>query len=177
MRAVASNTSSIFQTSAVTCAAYIMLNRVAMQALSCETWYTGGVGWGGPPLWASGQSSCHHIQRSGLDSRRYHIFWEVVGLEQGTLSLASTIEELLERNRSFSGLERREYSRRDLSRWLCETPYPKNLILTSPTSGGRSDGKVSSRIEATEFYWSGGAVEIFCKISQDTSVNGALWLV
>jgi hypothetical protein len=30
-----------------------------------------------------GQSSCLQIQRSGLDFRYYHIFWEVVGLEQG----------------------------------------------------------------------------------------------
>jgi hypothetical protein len=34
-----------------------------------------------PPLWSSGQSSNH-----------YHISWEVVGLERGPLSLASTIE-------------------------------------------------------------------------------------
>jgi hypothetical protein len=33
----------------------------------------------------------------GFNSRHYQIFWEVVGLERGTLSLASTIEELLER--------------------------------------------------------------------------------
>jgi hypothetical protein len=32
---------------------------------------------------------------SGFDSRRYQIFWEVVGLERGPLSLMSTIEELL----------------------------------------------------------------------------------
>jgi hypothetical protein len=37
------------------------------------------------------------IQGSGFDSRRYHIFWEVVGLERGPLSLVSTIEELLGR--------------------------------------------------------------------------------
>jgi hypothetical protein len=32
----------------------------------------------------------------GFDSRRYQIFWKVVGLEQGPLSLVSTIEELFE---------------------------------------------------------------------------------
>jgi hypothetical protein len=37
------------------------------------------------------------IQRSGFDFRRYHIFWEVLGLERGPLSLVSTTEELLER--------------------------------------------------------------------------------
>jgi hypothetical protein len=34
------------------------------------------------------------------------IFWEVVGLERGPLSLVSTIEELLGRKSSASGLER-----------------------------------------------------------------------
>jgi hypothetical protein len=33
----------------------------------------------------------------GFDSRRYHIFLEVVGLERGPASLLSTIEVLLER--------------------------------------------------------------------------------
>jgi hypothetical protein len=40
----------------------------------------------------------------------------VVVLERGTLSLVSTIEELLERKCSGSGLENREYGRRDPSR-------------------------------------------------------------
>jgi hypothetical protein len=35
----------------------------------------------------------------------YQIFWEVVGLERGALSLVSTIDELLGRNSSGSGLE------------------------------------------------------------------------
>jgi hypothetical protein len=39
-----------------------------------------------PPLWSSGQSSWLQVQRSGLDSRRYHIFCEVVGLDRGPLS-------------------------------------------------------------------------------------------
>jgi hypothetical protein len=33
----------------------------------------------------------------GFYSRRYQIFWEVVGLEQGPLSLVRITEELLER--------------------------------------------------------------------------------
>ena len=32
----------------------------------------------------------------GFESRRYHIFWVVVGLERGPLSLVRSIEELLE---------------------------------------------------------------------------------
>jgi hypothetical protein len=40
--------------------------------------------------------------------RHYQIFWEVVGLEQGPLSLVNTIEELLERKSTGSGVENRE---------------------------------------------------------------------
>jgi hypothetical protein len=67
---------------------------------------------GGPPLWSCGQSSWLYIQRSEFHSWRYQIFWEVMGLERGPLSLVSTIEELLERKSSGSGLENRNYDRR-----------------------------------------------------------------
>jgi hypothetical protein len=40
----------------------------------------------------------------GFDFRRYQIFWEVVGLEWGPLSLVRKIEELLELKSSGSGL-------------------------------------------------------------------------
>jgi hypothetical protein len=56
-------------------------------------------------------SSWIQIQGSGFDSRRYEIFWEVVGLERGPLSLMSTTEELHERKSSGSGLENREFGR------------------------------------------------------------------
>jgi hypothetical protein len=55
-----------------------------------------------PPLWSCGQSSWLQIQ---FDSRLYQIFWELVDLEQGPLSLMSTIEEPLGRKSSGSGLE------------------------------------------------------------------------
>jgi hypothetical protein len=86
----------------------------------------------------------------GLYFQHIQIFWEVVGVEQGPLSLVSTIEELLGRNSSGSGLEIREYGRRDPSRWPRGTPYPQKLALSSPTSGGRSVGIVRSRTKATE---------------------------
>jgi hypothetical protein len=105
----------------------------------------------GPPLWTSGQSSWLQIQRSGFEFRRYQSFWEVVGLERGTLSLVSTIEELLGRKSRCSSLENREYGRRDPSRWPRGTLYPRKLALTSPRSGGRSVGIVRSRTQATEF--------------------------
>jgi hypothetical protein len=64
-----------------------------------------------------------------------------VGQERGPLSLLSTIEELLGRKSSGSGLESREYGRRDPSHWPRGT-YPQKLAPTSPTSGGSSIGIV-----------------------------------
>jgi hypothetical protein len=77
-----------------------------------------------------------------------------VGLERGPLSLMSTIEELLERKSSGSGLDNRDYGRRDRSRWTRDTLYSQKLALISPTSGGHSVGIVRSRTEATEFSFS-----------------------
>jgi hypothetical protein len=105
----------------------------------------------GPPLWSSDQSSRLQIRRPGFDSWRYQILWEAAGLEQSPLSLVSTIEELLERNGSGSGLESREYGRKDSSRWPHVSLYPQKQALTSPTNGGRSVGIVRSRNQATEF--------------------------
>jgi hypothetical protein len=105
---------------------------------------------GRAPLWSSGHSSWLQIQRSGFDSRRYQIFWEVVGLERGSLSLVSATEELLERNSSGSGLENREYGRRDPTRLPHGILYLHKLALTSPTSVGRSVGIVRSRTKATQ---------------------------
>jgi hypothetical protein len=86
----------------------------------------------------------------GFDSPCYQIFSEVVGLERGPLSL-STIEELLGRNSSGSGLENGEYSCGDLLRWPHDMLYPQKLALTSPTSSGHSVGIVRLRTKATEF--------------------------
>jgi hypothetical protein len=76
--------------------------------------------------------------------------WEC-GLYRGPLSLVSTIEDLLGRKSSDAGLEYREYSLRDPSRWPRCTLYPLKLALTSPISCGRSVGIVRSRTQATEF--------------------------
>jgi hypothetical protein len=105
-----------------------------------------------PPLWSSGQSSWLQTRRSGFDSRHYQKKKaKVMGLERGPISFVSTIEELLERKSSGSGLENREYGRRDLSRWPRGTLYPQKLTFTSPTSGGRWVGIVRSRTQIMEF--------------------------
>jgi hypothetical protein len=76
-----------------------------------------------------------------------------MGLERGPLSLVSTIEELLGRKNSSSGLDNQEYGRGDPVLWQLDTLYPQKLALTSPTSGGRSAGIVRLRILATKFIW------------------------
>jgi hypothetical protein len=63
----------------------------------------------------------------------------------------STTEELLDRKISGSCLEKREYGRRDPSRWPRSTLYPQKLAITSLTSGGRSVGIVSSRTQTMNF--------------------------
>jgi hypothetical protein len=80
-----------------------------------------------PPLWSSGQSSWLQTQMFGFDSRHYQIFWEVVDLERGPLSLVSTIEEQLERISSGSNQESREYGQRDPWRWPRGTTCPKKV--------------------------------------------------
>jgi hypothetical protein len=69
----------------------------------------------------------------------------------GPLSLLSTIEELLGRESSGSGLENLKYGRRDPSRWPRDTLYLQNSALIPPTRGGHSAGIVRSRTKAREF--------------------------
>jgi hypothetical protein len=105
----------------------------------------------GPPLWSSGQSSWLQIQRSGFDSRRYQIFWEVVGLEPCPLSLVSTIEELLGRKVA-APVKKAENTAVGMRNADCATPlYSQKLALTSLTGGSRSVGIVRSRTQAMEF--------------------------
>jgi hypothetical protein len=91
-----------------------------------------------PPLWSSGQSSWLQIQRCGFDSRSYHIFWEVVGLERGPLSLMSTTEELLGRKSSGFGLESRENRCGDLLHWPPHfyNTYRHNSLSYKPEDSG-----------------------------------------
>jgi hypothetical protein len=113
-------------------------------------------------------SSLLHVQRSGFDSRRYQIFWEVVGLERGSLSLVNVTEELLERKRRGSSLKIREYGRRDPLRWPRNIFSPQKLKLTAPTSGGRSVGLVRSRTQDTELKRNFWDLSFFSKVQRDS---------
>jgi hypothetical protein len=83
-------------------------------------------------------------------SRRYQIFWEVVGLQRSPFSLVSTIEELLGRKISGSSLENRETDVGNRYADHVALFIRKILELTSSTSGGHSVGVVRSRTQATE---------------------------
>jgi hypothetical protein len=120
-------------------------------------WFSWGTNWiyicyvakSRPPLWSSGQSSWLHIHWSVFDFRHYQIFWEVVGLERGPLSVVNATEELLGRKSSGSGLESREYGRMYQSRWPRDSLNSQKLSISSPKSGYSSVGILRSLIEAT----------------------------
>jgi hypothetical protein len=93
-------------------------------------------------LRSSDQSSWLQIRRSRVrfpgTTRK-----KLVGLERGPLSLVSTTEELLGRNSSGSGLESREYGRRDSLRWPRDTRYQQK-VGTNFTDKRRSLSRYSS---------------------------------
>jgi hypothetical protein len=74
-----------------------------------------------------------------------------MGLEWVSLSLMCIIEGLLKRKISGSGLESREYGRRDSLRRPCVSLYPQKLALSSPTSGSCSVAIFRSQTQAMEF--------------------------
>jgi hypothetical protein len=88
---------------------------------------------------------------SRFNSLRYQMFWEVVGLERGPLSLVRITEELLEWKVA-APVKKTELTVGDPLRWPRDTLYPQKLALTSPTSGGRSVG-----LKATEFIYIGNS--------------------
>jgi hypothetical protein len=96
---------------------------------------------------------CYRARGPGFDFRHCHIFWEV-GLKRGPLSLVSTIENLLGRNNSGSGLESREYYSGDPTRQPISAK-----VGTMTTSGGRSVGIVRWLTKTTEFLYESRGLE------------------
>jgi hypothetical protein len=100
----------------------------------------------------------------GFYSRLYRIFWEVVGLKRGPLSLMRIIQELHEWKSSGSGYRRRRLTAVGVRRADHATPSIRKSLSISPTSDGRLVGIVRLRTNATEFsfffkthvfYWTG----------------------
>jgi hypothetical protein len=120
--------------------------RISLPQLFIEIWQ-----------WSNGQSSWLQIQWSGFNSRRYHIFWEVVGLERGPLSIVSTTEELLGRKSSGSGVETQEYGCRNPSCWPRGTLYPQK-VDSNFSDKRRSLGRCSSLADP------GQGVYFFCLV-------------
>jgi hypothetical protein len=90
--------------------------------------------------WSGQTPNCFYVSRNFVSNDQ--IFWEQVGLERGPLSLVSTIEELLGRKSSGSGLENLEYGRRDPSFWPRGTPLPAK-VGTNFADKWRSLGRYS----------------------------------
>jgi hypothetical protein len=93
----------------------------------------------------------YRCKSPGFDSRRYLIFWEVVGLERGPLSLMSTTEELHEWKSSGCGSRKPRLTVMGICCADLTTPsICKKLARTSLTSGGHSVGIVHVRAKAME---------------------------
>jgi hypothetical protein len=93
------------------------------------------------PLWSSGQSSWLQIRR--IPGSITGTTKKVVGLERGPLNLVSATEKLHGSNSGVSGLESREYGRRDSSRWPRGTLHPQK-VGTDFADKRRSLGRYSS---------------------------------
>jgi hypothetical protein len=102
---------------------------------------------------------------SRFDSQRYHIFWEVVGLERGPLSLLSINEKLFEWKRSSFGSRKSRLTAMGIRCADYTTFYAQKFVRTSLTSGGRSIGIVCLRTKVAKLRWE-NVIKYFENITQ-----------
>jgi hypothetical protein len=115
----------------------------------------------GPPLWSSGQSSWLQIQRSGFDSQRYQIFWEIVGLERVNSASWVQLRGYLKENVVASVFKTEITSVGHPPHWLRDTPLSAK-VGTNVADKRRSLGRyVCSQTQATEFVF---CLTGFCKL-------------
>jgi hypothetical protein len=101
-----------------------------------------------PPLWSSGQSSWPRIQKSGFDSQSYKIFLKNSESGIGSAQPREYNWGATWKKSSGSGIENRDYGRRDPSSWSRDSFCPQKLALIALTSGGRWVGIVRWRTKA-----------------------------
>jgi hypothetical protein len=104
---------------------------------------------GGPPLWSSGQSS----RGPGLDSLRYEIFWEAVGLKCGSLSVLRITEELLERKVAAPVYNTEINEREDPLRRPRDTPLRAKVCITWPTATVAQSVYFTCGLKPTDFFF------------------------
>jgi hypothetical protein len=96
----------------------------------------------------------------GFDSRRCQIFWEAVGLKQGSLSLVRIFEELFRWKSSCSGLQYRDYRPWVFIALTTRHQLRTKIGINSPTSGRGTAGGVRS--------WTGSYGVCYCLFSCPT---------
>jgi hypothetical protein len=99
-------------------------------------------------MWSSDQGFWLQIKRSRVRFPALPDFLEL-SLEQSSLSLVSTVQELRGRNSCGFGLENWNTA---VGICCADILYLEKLALTSPTNGGCSVGIVCSQTKASVFF-------------------------